>query len=301
MFVLLIIGLTLTGGAVALLARAVALPRIRTAERLEQIGAYGAPLAVGETGDSLSDFLDRLATNVGAKVSPTLSGGEEQEMRALLMSAGVYGTGPGLFLGYRVLSALGLAVMWLWLAPLLDVSVTILFVGIPLAALGGWIFPLAVVRDRAKRRLMRIDYELPELIDSLVVTVEAGTGFAAALRLAAREIGGPLGDELNLALREQNMGLSTEAALENMLSRADTPAMRSFVRSVLQGETLGVSIGQILRNIADDMRKRRRSLAEERAHKAPIKMLFPLVFFIFPAMFVVILVPAVFTFLDAFK
>jgi tight adherence protein C len=294
MFLLLIIGLTLTGGAVALVARAVALPRIRTAERLEQIGAAGAPLADGETGDSQSDFLDRQATNLGAKVSPTLSGGEEQEMRALLMSAGMYGTGPGLFLGYRVLSTLGLAVMWLWLAPLLNVSVTILLAGITVAALAGWIFPLALVRDRAKRRLIRIDYELPELIDSLVVTVEAGTGFAGALRLAAREIGGPLGDELNLALREQNMGLSTEVALENMLSRADTPAMRSFVRSVLQGETLGVSIGEIMRSLAIEMRSRRRAAAEARAQKAPVKILFPLVFLIFPAVFIVLLYPAIY-------
>jgi len=294
MFLLLIIGLTLTGGAVALIARAVALPRIRTAERLEQIGAYGAPLPVGDARGSLSAFLDRLAANVGAKVSPTLSGGEEQEMRALLMSAGMYGTGPGLFLGYRVLSTLGLAVMWLWLAPLLNVSVIILLAGITLAALAGWIFPLALVRDRAKRRLIRIDYELPELIDSLVVTVEAGTGFAGALRLAAREIGGPLGDELKLALREQNMGLSTEAALENMLSRADTPAMRSFVRSVLQGETLGVSIGEIMRSLAIEMRSRRRAAAEARAQKAPVKILFPLVFLIFPAVFIVLLYPAIY-------
>ena len=76
--------------------------------------------------------------------------------------------------------------------------------------------------------------------------------------------------------------------------------MRSFVRTVLQGETLGVSIGQIMRELAVEMRKRRRAAAEERAQKAPIKLLFPLVFLIFPAMFVVILGPAAFSFLNAF-
>ena len=294
MFLFLIIGLALTGGTVALVGRAIALPRIRAAERLEQIGAYGAPLPIDEGGDGLSAFLDRLAASLGARVSPTLGGGEEQELRSLLLSAGMYGMRPGLFLGYRVLSMVGLAVMWLWLAPLLGLSVTIVFAGIPLTALAGWTLPLALVRERVKRRLIRIDYELPELIDSLVVTVEAGTGFAGALQLAAREIGGPLGDEIKLALREQNMGLSTEASLENMLSRADTPAMRSFVRSVLQGETLGVSIGEIMRSLATEMRSRRRAAAEERAHKAPIKILFPLVFLIFPAVFIVILYPAIY-------
>ena len=96
------------------------------------------------------------------------------------------------------------------------------------------------------------------------------------------------------------MGLSTNEALRNLVDRSDTPLMRSFVRSVLQGETLGVSIGQIMRDLAVDMRKRRRQAAEERAQKAPIKMLFPLVFLIFPAMFVVLLGPAVFSFLEAF-
>jgi tight adherence protein C len=294
MVLLLIIGLALTGGTVALVARAIALPRIRTAERLEQIGAYGAPPSVGEAGAGLSALLDRLAAGLGDRLGPTLSGGEEQELRSLLMSAGIYGTGPGLFLGYRVLSMLGLALMWLWISTLVGGSAIVVLAGIPLAALVGWTLPLTLVRKRAERRLVRIDYELPELIDSLVVTVEAGTGFAGALHLAAREIGGSLGDEIKLALREQNMGLSAEASLENMLSRADTPAMRSFVRSVLQGENLGVSIGEIMRSLATEMRSRRRAAAEERAHKAPIKILFPLVFLIFPAVFIVLLYPAIY-------
>src|SRR5438046_10749095 len=89
------------------------------------------------------------------------------------------------------------------------------------------------------------------------------------------------------------MGLSNDEALANMLQRADTDGMRSFARSVRQGEALGVSIGQIMRNLANEMRDRRRALAEERAQKAPIKILFPLVALIFPAIFVVLLGPAV--------
>jgi tight adherence protein C len=156
------------------------------------------------------------------------------------------------------------------------------------------------VKRRSRRRFEEIDYELPNLIDLIVVTVEAGLGFTGSLQLAAERFGGPLGDELRLTLQEQSMGLSTNEALRNLLERCDTPLMRSFVRSVLQGETLGVSIGQIMRDLAVDMRKRRRQAAEERAQKAPVKLLFPLVFLIFPAMFVVLLGPAVFSFLEAF-
>ena len=116
------------------------------------------------------------------------------------------------------------------------------------------------------------------------------------MQLASSRVAGPLGDELRLALQEQRMGLSTTEALSNMLGRCETPSMRSFVRSILQGETLGVSIGKIMRNLGHDMRIRRRQAAEQRAQKAPIKILFPLVFFIFPPMFIVLLFPAVYTF-----
>jgi tight adherence protein C len=128
--------------------------------------------------------------------------------------------------------------------------------------------------------------------------VEAGIGFSGSLRIAGERIEGPLGEELRLALQEQAMGLTTNESLRNVLERVETPGMRSFVRSILQGETLGVSIGQILRNVANDMRKRRRALAEERAQKAPIKILFPLVFMIFPAIFVIILGPAIYSIMD---
>ena len=88
------------------------------------------------------------------------------------------------------------------------------------------------------------------------------------------------------------MGLATTEALDNLAYRIDTPAVKSFVRGISQGETLGVSISQILRNLADEMRKKRKATAEELAQKAPVKMLFPLIFLIFPAMFIVLLLPA---------
>ena len=134
---------------------------------------------------------------------------------------------------------------------------------------------------------------MPELIDLLVVTVEAGLSLSAALQLAGDRMKGPLGDELRIVLQEQRMGLTPVQALENMVGRCPTPAVESFARTMVQGQLLGVSVGQILRTLAIEMRKRRRAQAEQQAQKAPIKMLFPLVFMIFPSLFVVILGPAV--------
>src|SRR5437879_3664936 len=146
--------------------------------------------------------------------------------------------------------------------------------------------------QRAQRRLDRVDRDLPELIDLLTATIEAGLGFAGSLQLVADRFHGPLGQELRLTLHEQSMGLSTEQALENLLERCETPSVRAFARAVSQGESLGVSIGTMMRNLATETRKRRRQTATEKVQKAPVKMLFPLVFFIFPALFIVLLYPA---------
>jgi tight adherence protein C len=227
-------------------------------------------------------------------------GFREASLRRELVAAGIYGLAPRKFLGYRVLCAIALPTTWVYLASSGGYPGSYAVLGALVAVMMGWTAPMTLVRRRARRRFELIDYELPNLIDLLVVTVEAGMGFTGSLQLAAERLGGPLGDELRLTLQEQSMGLSPKEALRNLLERCDTPMMRSFVRAILQGETLGVSIGQIMRDLAVDMRKRRRSAAEERAQKAPIKLLFPLVFLIFPAMFVVILGPAAISFIKTF-
>lgn len=300
MILLLIIGLLLVGATATLAARAIALPRLRAEERVGQIGSYGFPVADLDqrAPGRLSAALDRLAERVGSAVLPRLGREDADEVRILLGSAGVYTMTPGRFLGYRAIGAAGLVGLWLWTAAS-GVPTTLAVVGVPLMAVGGWTLPLTLLRRRAQRRSDQIDGELPELIDSLVTTVEAGIGLGGALRLSAKELRGPLGEEINLMLQEQSMGLSSNAAMQSMLKRTDTPSMRSFVRAVTQGENLGVSLGEIMRGLAVEMRSRRRARAEARAQKAPVKMLFPLVFCIFPAILITLLYPAVKTFSDA--
>jgi tight adherence protein C len=298
---MLVMGLVLSGASVVLVARAAILPRLRASETLERIDSYGFTSKQDEDSrpSAARTALDGVASSVGG-FAGRFGGFREASLRRALVAAGIYNLAPRKFLGYRVLSALTVSAAWIWMASargypvLLAMSVTVL------AALVGWTVPMTIVRRRAEARSDKIDYELPNLIDLLVVTVEAGLGFNGSLQLAAERFKGPLGDELRLTLQEQSMGLSTNEALRNLVARCETPLMRSFVRSVLQGETLGVSIGQIMRDLAVDMRKRRRQAAEERAQKAPIKLLFPLVFLIFPAMFVVLLGPAFLNFRDAF-
>jgi tight adherence protein C len=302
MILFLLGALFLAGLAVALVARAAALPRMRTAEAIGRIDGYGyaGTVAEADTGGGVKGALDHVASAVGGFAARLGGGMREAELRNELLAAGLYSTAPRMFFGYRLLCAICVPAAWVWLALTAQFASVLLVFGLVMAVLAGWTAPMTVVRNRARRRLEQIDYELPELIDLLVVTVEAGLGFNGSMQVSAERLEGPLGDEMRLTLQEQSMGLSTDEAMRNLLARAETPAMRSFVRSIVQGETLGVSIGDIMRNLAVEMRKRRKAAAEERAQKAPIKILFPLIFLIFPAMFVILLGPAVFQFIEAF-
>jgi tight adherence protein C len=301
MFLLLLASLILIAIAVMLVARGALVSRGRSTETLHKIGTYGFtnPAADEDERGRLTSSLDTLACRLGDIATSWSSRLDVKTLRNLLIAAGYFHVSPRKFTGYRILfTAFGIG-MWFWLLAAGNLSSFLTLVTLIALPVMGWMGPLWFVRTRARRRLERIDYDLPELIDLLVVTVEAGVGFSASLQIATGRLEGPLAEELQLVLQEQAMGLATNEALRNMLARCDTPAVRSFVRSILQGEQLGVSIGQIMRNLAGEMRKRRRAAAEERAQKAPIKMLFPLVFLIFPAMFVVLLMPAVLSFLNA--
>ena len=292
---ILIVGLILLAVSVAILVQAIAAPRGGTQEVVEQIGAYGFRGFVsredeGEAGGR-SSFTE-LPTAIGAWVGRRFGTRHEEDVRRRLVAGGWYSTTPTAFMGYRLLSAIAVTFGFLLLGAAAGLSTTIFVLGIVVGALFGWFLPSIILNRKTEQRHHAIDRELPELIDLLVVTVEAGIGFNGSLRLAAEELEGPLAQELRLTLQEQSMGLATTEALENLAYRVDTPGVKAFVRGISQGETLGVSIAQILRNLASEMRKKRKAAAEELAQKAPVKMLFPLIFLIFPAMFVVLLLPA---------
>ncbi len=162
-----------------------------------------------------------------------------------------------------------------------------------LGCLVGAIGPSSRLNAKVTARQKSIQRGLPDVMDLLVISVEAGLGFEQALDRVIANVPGELAEEFARVLGETQAGSSRSDALRNLQTRVDTPEIRSFVLAMIQADTFGVSIGRVLRAQADEMRIKRRQTAQEKAQKAPVKMMIPMVLCIFPALFVVVLGPAI--------
>jgi tight adherence protein C len=174
-----------------------------------------------------------------------------------------------------------------------------------LVALGGgaigYIAPDFFINSKIRGRRDLMQMELPNVLDLLCVSVEAGLGFDAAVAKLSERMVGPLVDEFGLVLHEMRIGESRSEALKNLSERVDVPEVSQFCRAIIQADQLGIALSRILRVQSHDMRVRRQLAAEEKAMKAPVKMLFPTVLFVFPSMFVVALGPAALNLMQTFS
>jgi tight adherence protein C len=193
-----------------------------------------------------------------------------------------------------VMKLLGLVsvVFWLPITLMLGFQGPLLLVGIVVLWGVSFMYPDVLLNRKIEDRQKEISRKLPDILDLLVISVEAGLGFEQALDRTCTAVPGALSDEFRRMLHEIRIGSTRADALRAMADRSDVPELRSFILAMLQADTFGVSISRLLRSQADEMRIKRRLMAQEKAQKAPVKMLFPLVFCIFPSIFVVILGPA---------
>ena len=293
---LLFLGALCFGGAVFLAAEAATLPARQRRELLKRAANYGSkPLPTAERSGKASfgervvePFLKSIARFV-MRLTPKTT---RESIGNRLLSAGLaHSLTPDQYLGLKgLLGACGILVGLFG-----GSSISGGMAGFALAlVLGGvgFIGPDLFVSSRVTRRRDSVQAALSDALDLLAVSVEAGLGFDGAIAKLTEYMGGPLVEEFSLTLNEMRLGKSRTEALRRMSGRMNVPELSAFVRAVVQADQLGMSMGNMLRVQASDARIRRQLTAEEKAMKAPIKMLFPTVLFIFPAMFIVILGPA---------
>lgn len=156
----------------------------------------------------------------------------------------------------------------------------------------GYLGPDTVLSRKATARQLTISNQLPDTLDQLTICVEAGLSFDAAMARTSKAGDGPLDGEITRLLQELRFGLPRREALDNLLARTDVPELRQFVHDVIQAESYGLPISRVLRTQAIEQREKRRFRAEEQAMKLPVKVIFPMIFCILPALFIVILAPA---------
>jgi tight adherence protein C len=289
---LLILAIASIGAAAYFFAEVATTPMRTRRNLVHRAANYGRVRTI--TGKELPRFRERAFAPLVAKVAKLMlrvnPRTTTEMVAARLMAAGMRKTSPTGFIASKGILAIAGFFVGLVLAATMAPKYTLLL------ALGfaflGFAGPGMYLNSRVRRRQAAVAAELPDALDLLAVSVEAGLGFDGAVQKLTEHMEGPLIEEFELALGEMRIGEGRQEALKKMAERSASPEMSSFVRAIVQADQLGISLGRILKVQAGDTRLKRQTEAEEKAMKAPIKMLFPTVLFIFPAMFLVVLGPA---------
>jgi tight adherence protein C len=250
-------------------------------------------------------FYDRVVKPIMAGLTRAMgrltpSQGMDKLRTQIVLAGNPYNMGTSEFMGARVmamvvLGGLTFGITLVLQAPPLQI---ILYSGV--VGLVGYLLPVFWLRQRIKKRQKIILRTLPDAIDLMTISVEAGLAFDGAMQRVADKWDNALAHEFQRAISEMRVGKTKREALHEVVLRTGVPDLSTFVASIIQADQLGVSIAKVLRIQSEQMRIRRRQRAEEQAHKAPILMMIPMVFLIFPATYIVILGPAIPRMMSAF-
>lgn len=299
LFLVVLLAVVVVGGVAGALVVAVRGGRQNPAlERLMELKTLGAQ-AEGRAKSAAEDELE--GTFYERVIHPLLErtgerffrkkGGGEAGLAEKLMRAGNPGNlTPAQFRALQLLMALGLASFFLF-PSLISGGNPIFFLFAAVGGAFGYVGPNFWLGAKITGRQKAIRKALPDMLDLLTTSVEAGLGFDQAVQKIVEKTEGPLSEELNRMLQEVKIGKPRREALRALAKRTEVEELNTLVSAVIQADQLGVSIGNILRIQSEQMRVRRRQAVEEAAQKLPIKMLFPMIFFIFPTIFIVVLGP----------
>ncbi len=241
------------------------------------------------------------AARLGQSLQRVLPFDMHKRVDQLLVYAG---TPPGWdaerVISLKIVGAIGGAILGLFASKLLPWAGLVDLAVVAFFALFGYTIPGAHISAMAKNRQQEVRRALPDVMDLLTISVEAGLGFDAALAQVVRNVPGPLAEEIARLLQEMQIGVSRADAFRHLADRTDVEELNAFVLSMIQADLFGVSIGNVLRAQSRELRQKRRQRAEEIAMKIPVKIIFPVIFCVLPALFVVILGPGVIRFIQDF-
>jgi len=269
---------------------------------------------VGDTADSIANLrneqlrrsaLERLVLPFAGKVISSITRVTPLDLYGRVNRLIVLAGNPPAFTAERIVAfkiVFGIAglVVGLMLAQLLPFTGFLKVGVVALLTLTGYTIPSAAIAARASKRQKEIRKALSDTMDLLTISVEAGLGFDAALGQVVRNVPGPLSDEISRMLQEMQIGVSRTEALRHLTERTEVPELDGFVLSMIQADKYGVGIAKVLRSQSQELRQKRRQRAEETAQKVPLKLLFPTIFMLLPALFVVILGPGIIKIYESF-
>jgi tight adherence protein C len=287
---LLVIGTLFFAAAFLFVFEMVFRPAAERRASLERVVSYAttkhAQRAPVERRPGFVETVVPMLSRVALRLTPKI---QSSQLEGRLAAAGVRRLNAQQFLAMKtVLGVLGIVLGF----AIAGVTPGGLFLSLVFAGCALLLPDLLLVR-MLRERAQKLSDHLPQVIDQIAISLEAGLSFDAAVSYLVRRSKSPLATELRTMLTEIRMGQSRTAALKNLSDRVPSEDMRNFVQTLVQSEGVGISRASILRTQADGLRARRQAAAEERAQKAPVKMLFPIAIFILPVMFIVILGPAI--------
>jgi tight adherence protein C len=263
--------------------------------RLAQFGDHELSLSEMELSLPFADrFLRPIIDRIGAYIASRTPANRTQALQDKINLAGrPFNMTPGSLLGLQLVSLFVLTVAGLGLTNLMGLQGSMLIAGPAGGGVLGYLMPSIWLDRKVKARQKEIRVALPNALDLLCISVEAGLGFDAAVNRVTEKYHNALALEFSQVLNEVRLGRPRLEALDDMARRNKVDELNNFIQAVIQSDQLGVGIAQVLRIQSEEMRRRRRQRAEEQGQKAPLKMLFPMVGCIFPTLFIVLLGPAV--------
>ena len=285
---------------------------------MQAVGARGASTSVLFLRNEAEAEVDEYRAKLRAPLSERLAGGIgatiadamrrltpssiRSELDRRIMFAGLEGRlDPSLVYLAKAVAAVTFGLAFALVPRLVGAPGFWAVFGLALGLLFGFVLPDMLLSFRADARQADIRKSLPEALDLMAISVQAGVGLEQAIAIVTERLPGPLGEELSRFLHEVQLGFSRREALVSLRERTSCPELGTFILSLLQADALGIAVGDVLKGQATEIRAKRRQLARERAAKAPVRLLFPLIFGILPALFVVILGPAGITISRSFR